>query len=163
MMAPVPAEAIVYVDETGVDESLHREMCRARRGEKVCGSVSGRRYHRTNVVAGECRGRIIAPMEYAGHTDHCVFEDWFENALLAGLPEGSTIVMDNASFHRKKALRGLAEKAKSRVVFLPAYSPDYNPIEKTWANMKAFLRNYVFQFESLQSAIEFYFKNKRQI
>jgi transposase len=112
-------------------------------------------------VAGECCGQIIAPMEYADYTDHIVFEGWFEDMFLAELPQGSTIVMDNASFHRKKALRELAGRAKCQVVFLPAYSPDYNPIEKTWANMKMFLRSYIFKFENLQNAITFYFQNKR--
>jgi hypothetical protein len=125
----VPKETVVHVDETGIDESLHRDRCRARRGEKVCGT-----------------------------TDHCVFESWFEKSLLAVLPEGSTIVMDNASFHRKKALGELAQEASCSVLFLPAYSPDYNPIEKTWANMKKFLRGYAFQFDSLQNDISHYFK-----
>jgi transposase len=102
-------------------------------------------------------GRIIAPVKYGG-TDHGVFEAWFGEALLPKLPEGSTIAMDNVSFHRKKALGELAQKAGCSVLFLPAYSPDYNPIEKTWANMKKFLRGYAFQFDSLQNAISHYFK-----
>jgi putative transposase len=97
-------------------------------------------------------------VEHGGTTDHCVFEAWFEKSLLAALPGGSTIVMDNASFHRKKALGELAQKAGCSVLFLPAYSPDYNPIEKTWACMKKFLRGYAFQFGSLQNAISHYFK-----
>jgi transposase len=87
-----------------------------------------------------------------------VFETWFEEVLLAQLPKGQTIIMDNASFHRKKALRELARQAKSEIVFLPAYSPDLNPIEKTWANPKSFLRNYAFRFDKIQNAISYYFK-----
>jgi transposase len=64
--------------------------------------------------------------------------------------------MDNASFHRKKVLRKLA-RGKVRLLFLPAYSPDYNPIEKSWANMKRFLRNNVQDYQSLASAILDYF------
>jgi hypothetical protein len=137
MITSVPARAHVYVDETGVDECLHRVNCRAERGVKVYGGISGRKYRRTNIVAAHCRSKIIAP-----------------------LPEMRTIIMDNASFHRKKVLHELAQRAKSKVVFLPAYSPGLNPIEKTWANLKAFLRNYAFGFDNIQYAISDYFKVK---
>jgi len=67
-------------------------------------------------------------MEYGGTTDHLVFETWFEKMLLVGSPAGRTFVMDNASFHRKHVLNELARRVNCAVVFLPAYSPDYNPI-----------------------------------
>jgi putative transposase len=83
---------------------------------------------------------------------------WFQEMLLVQLPEGHTIVMDNASFHRKKVLSELAQQTKSKIIFLPAYSPDFNPIEKTWANLKAFLRNYASRFDQLQDAVSDYFQ-----
>ena len=57
------------------------------------------------------------------------FESWFENYLIAELPKDTVIVMDNASFHRKKKLYELAEKHKVKVIFLPPYSPELNLIE----------------------------------
>jgi putative transposase len=68
------------------------------------------------------------------------FERWFGNNLLAGVKEGYTVIMDRARFHRKKQLEAICKKAKVRLLFLPAYSPDFNPIEKDWANMKRALR-----------------------
>ena len=64
--------------------------------------------------------------------------------------------MDNASFHRKKELRKKA-RGKARLLFLPPYSPDYNPIEKTRANMKRFIRNNLKDFQSVVSGIYNYF------
>ena len=64
--------------------------------------------------------------------------------------------MDNAAFHRKKELRKIA-RGKVRLLFLPPYSPDYNPIEKSWANMKRFLRNNLKNFQSVASGIYNYF------
>jgi len=75
-------------------------------------------------------------MEYGGTTDHIVFETWFVKMLLPALPSGSTIIMDNASFHRKKVLAKLAKDKNCNILFLPPYSPDYNPIENVWANLK---------------------------
>jgi transposase len=87
------------------------------------------------------------------------FEGWFENNLLKAIPEGEgfTVIMDGASFHRKKRLRKLA-RGKIRLLFLPPYSPDYNPIEKSWANMKRFLRDNIQKFQSLSNAIYEYFQ-----
>ena len=64
--------------------------------------------------------------------------------------------MDNATFHRKKELRKIA-RGKVRLLFLPPYSPDYNLIEKSWANMKRFLRNNLKDFQSVTSGIYNYF------
>jgi transposase len=84
------------------------------------------------------------------------FQRRFETRLLKEIPKGYTIIMDNARFHRKKQLRGLAG-GKVRLLFLPPYSPDYNPIEKSWANMKRFLGNNLRGFQSLDSAILSFF------
>lgn len=68
--------------------------------------------------------------------------------------------MDRASFHNKKRLKEYAAIYKVRVIFLPAYSPDYNPIEHIWANMKRFLRGFLNLFTSVKSAIYWYFASK---
>jgi transposase len=70
--------------------------------------------------------------------------------------------MDNASFHRKNALKQLLiERGREDIVliFLPPYSPDYNPIEHCWANLKKFLRNSRIIFSCLYSAIQYYFNS----
>jgi len=67
------------------------------------------------------------------------------------------IIMDRASWHRRKVLKKLAEEADCRVIFLPAYSPDFNPIEKTWANLKKFIRNFMRDFSSLNDCVNHYF------
>ena len=79
--------------------------------------------------------------------------------LLKCVALGSVLIMDNARFHRKDILRDMAEKANCTVLFLPAYSPDLNPIENEWANLKTFLRNYGRDFEITSDALSHYFKS----
>jgi transposase len=146
----------VYVDECGVNTYLQREYARAPRGEPVADLTRGNRFERENVIGALCTGEHIAVECYQQTTDSALFERWFEDCLLQEVPKGYTVIMDNASFHRKKALRKLA-RGKVRLLFLPPYSPDYNPIEKSWANMKRFLRNNMCNFQSVDSAIYSYF------
>lgn len=98
-------------------------------------------------------GEWIAPMEYAGTTDSVLFEFWFENCLLKEVQPGSVIVLDNATFHKKSVLPELAEKYGCKVIFLPPYSPDLNPIEKKWAWLKRKLRETLNNFDTFDDAI----------
>lgn len=132
---------------------MYREKARALRGEKVYGKISGKKFKRTNIVAAKCGDKILAPLEYNGTTDHKLFEWWFVTMLLPILVVGSVIILDNASFHRKTGLRALAEKAGFSIVFLPPYSPDYNPIEHFWASFKSRLRKVLGNFLTLSDAL----------
>jgi putative transposase len=78
--------------------------------------------------------------------------------LLPILAVGSVIILDNASFHRKAVLNTLAEEAGCSVIFLPPYSPDFNPIEHFWASLKRQLRKIIKNFESLSLALSACFK-----
>jgi transposase len=86
------------------------------------------------------------------------FETWFSLFFLPLLIAGTVIVMDNAKFHRKTVLQALAKEQGCRIVFLPAYSPDLNPIEKLWANLKKFLQQHSHKFNSIYDAIQNYFE-----
>ena len=71
--------------------------------------------------------------------DSRLFEFWFSSQLLPSLDKGTVIVMDNTSFHSKKRLIFAAQNAGCRLLFLPPYSPELNPIENFWAWLKRFL------------------------
>jgi len=137
---------------------LQREYGRAPRGEQVEGLKRGTKFERQNVIGALCQGKHFAVECYRETTSSAFFENWFDNFLLEAIPvgEGYTVIMDNAGFHRKKVLRKLA-RGKVRLLFLPPYSPDYNPIEKSWANMKRFLRDNLQKYESVDNAIYDYF------
>ena len=97
--------------------------------------------------------RILAPLQYSGTMDSTLFEFWFSEQLLPSLEKGSVIVMDNASFHSKKRLISVAQKAGYKLIFLPPYSPELNPIEKFWAWLKHFLRKILSSATSFDDAL----------
>jgi len=144
---------LIYLDETGIDEFLYREYGYAVRGEKVVGKISGKKFNRTNIVAGICQGKWIAPLQYDGSMDSRLFEYWFKNCLLKEAKRGSFIVMDNARFHRKEHLEKLAKSKICKLIFLPPYSPDLNPIEHKWHWLKQHLRKILENFSSLSDAV----------
>jgi transposase len=150
----------LYVDESGVNTCLVREYGRAVRGKKVEDEKRGRKFQRVNIIGGRCNGTHRAVRCYKGTTNSAFFERWFSEVLLKEVPRGCTIIMDNASFHRRGALLKIIKKARRKIglLFLPAYSPDLNPIEKTWANMKRKLRDSLPHHDSVESAVYDYFR-----
>ena len=123
------------------------------RGQKIYDKISGKKFQRTNIVAAKLGDKIIAPMQYSGTTDAPLFEHWFEQWLLPCLPEDAVIVMDNASFHKKEKLFKIANRHHRKLIFLPPYSPELNPIENFWSVLKHWLKIHIREFNSLDDAI----------
>jgi transposase len=111
------------------------------------------------MIAAKCGDDIIGRYEYTCNMNSRLFELWFTEVLLKLIPKGNVIIMDNASWHRKKILKKLAEDAGCRVIFLPPYSPDFNPIEQVWANLKTFIKNYMRSFSSLNLTVLAFFQS----
>jgi len=123
------------------------------RGVRVQDTKRGRKFGRTNVIAALCQKTILAPKCYEHSTNSAFFEDWFEHDLLPLLKKGQTATLDNASFHREKQLRKILEGTGVELLFLPSYSPDFNPIENKWANLKRVLPDILPLHVTLQDAI----------
>ena len=130
----------VYIDETGFDTYFYREYGRSLKGQLIRGKVSGRRYQRISLVAGLTNGELIAPMTYEETMTSDFFEAWFQKFLLPTLNTPSVIIMDNARFHRMGKLELLCEEFGHKLLPLPPYLPEYNPIEKTWTHIKRHLK-----------------------
>jgi len=96
-------------------------------------------------------------MVFNGSCTAHLFETWVENFLTQELRAGQVVVMDNASFHKSKKIKDLIESVGCELVFLPPYSPDLNPIEKFWANMKRWIKHRIDQFSTLYDALVEFF------
>lgn len=86
-----------------------------------------------------------------------VFEAWVEQFLIKELEPGQVVVMDNAAFHKSANTRALIESVGCELLFLPPYSPDLNPIEKFWANMKRWIKRHIIHFDKLYDALVKFF------
>ncbi len=127
---------LVYLDETGFDLSAARTHGRAPRGQRIYGLRSGNRRPRTSLIGALVKGKLTAPMLFSGTTNTAVFNQWLEEFLLPAIGKGMTLIMDNAIFHKSQATKDIVHKSGCSILFLPPYSPELNPIEQTWANLK---------------------------
>jgi len=95
-------------------------------------------FARTSIVAAKNGSEIVAPFAFSGSMDGDLFEGWLEHVFVPTLKNSvkSVLILDNASFHRKNAIYDIAKECGFVVLFLPPYSPDLNPFEKFWANVK---------------------------
>ena len=92
--------------------------------------------------------------------DEPLFTEWFRKIPVKSVPKGSAVITGNASFQPKPKLQNLARRHGLRLLFLPPYSPDFNPIEKTWANMKRALADLLPQVKNLEKALLTWFENR---
>lgn len=152
-----PADC-VYIDESGIEESLCREYGRAQRGQKVLGERMGKKAQRLSIIAGLNQKELVAPFHFKGYCDTEVVNSWLENILLPCLKAGQTVIMDNASFHKSTRTKQLLENQGCKLLFLPTYSPDLNPIEQQWAILKARIRKLKTPQQPLEDAIAQVFK-----
>ena len=154
LIAPLDSATLVYIDEAGVDNRLFRPQARAIIGQKVYANIPGKKSERYSIIGGWVNHKFIAPFTFQGGCNANVLNAWLKNILLPELPKRSTLVMDNAAFHKSAKTKELIESAGCQLLFLPTYSPDLNPIEHCWHTLKSILRPLVQQnTENLQDLI----------
>ena len=110
--------------------NICKDRGQGKKGKKLLDKKSGKYYERTNIISGLIVNKPIVPMVFNGSCDTTIFETWVEQFLIKELKPDQVLIMDDASFHKSEKARGLIESAGCRVIFLPSYSPDLDPIEK---------------------------------
>lgn len=144
----------------GVDEHTVPDRGWSLRGQKTYAEITGKSPERVSIVAGlqVSTGHTVAEFEYSGTMTQGLFNSWFEQVLLPSLEPGKVIILDNAKVHKSEEIFELAESKGCRIVFLPAYSPDLNPIETFWANLKKAIKSVIRKSETFKDAITAGFK-----
>ena len=144
------SQNIVYFDESGFTSHSYRPHGWAKRGVKIHGKVSGNNRKAVNLIMAQRGKEWLAPMLFKGSCTHHTVRAWMEKLLLKELDEPSLVIMDNAPFHNKPQMQELLEAKGHTMLPLPKYSPDFNPIEQSFAIIK---KRRIFAGKSLEEIL----------
>jgi putative transposase len=133
-------EDLVFLDEMGVLLGLTRTHARSNRGSRVYDVKPYYRGAKVSVIGGISIKKVLAVMTLDGSMDGNAFKVFIERCLLPQLWVGAVVVMDNLPAHKVKEVESLIESVGASVLYLSSYSPEFNPIEHWWSQLKAFLR-----------------------
>ena len=131
---------LVFVDECGTHTSLAPVYGYSPRGERLSLSVPRNRGKNTTLLASMSVEGMGPSLAVEGSTDAEVFEAYLKQVLLPELEEGQVIIMDNLPAHKRGRVRELIEERGLELLYLPSYSPEYNPIEEAFSKIKEILR-----------------------
>jgi transposase len=139
-MATIDAARLIFLDETSTPTTMTPGWGRSRRGERVVGRVPRRRWEAVTLLATLTPTGFGPGLQLDGAVDRQAFDTFVREALVPTLQSGDVVVLDNLSVHKSAAAQQAVEAVGARLVFLPAYTPDFNPIEQAFAKLKQGLR-----------------------
>jgi transposase len=138
--AIIEAEKFVFIDESSINTGLTRLYGRAPIGKRLYDYVPDCRFERMTIVSSLRIDGTTEALVFDGALDGEMFEEYVRKCLTPTLKEGDIVVMDNLSSHKREGLREIVEEVGARIEYLPAYSPDFNPVENMWSKLKSQLR-----------------------
>ncbi len=130
----------MFIDETWASTNMARTRGRAPRGERLRAAIPHGHWKTTTFVAGLRNTGMVAPMVLDGPINGVAFQAYVDQVLVPDLRYGDVVIMDNLSSHKRPGIRAAIEAAGASLLYLPPYSPDFNPIENAFAKLKAMLR-----------------------
>lgn len=137
----MPLEQLVFLDESGVTTQMTRSHGRAPRGERIAEATPHRRWEVVTTLGALSLRGLQAAMTVAAPTDGDIFLAYVGQVLAPSLRPGDVVVLDNLGAHKVSGIAAAVEAAGARLLYLPPYSPDLNPIEQAWSKFKQNLRS----------------------
>ena len=131
---------LVFVDESGVNLAMTRTYARSLRGTRAFGSAPRNWGDNVTILSALSWRGPLASMYLPGATDGPVFLTYLKEVLVPRLWKGAVVIMDNLGAHKVAGVQALIEGAGARLLYLPPYSADLNPIEPAWSQFKSHLR-----------------------
>jgi transposase len=132
---------LVFLDETWATTTLTRTHGYAPRGQRLVDATPRGHWHTTTFVGALRIDGLIAPLVLDGAINGEWFRTYVERVLVPELRRGDVVILDNLGSHKTAGARRAVEAAGCRVLFLPPYSPDLNPIENAFGKLKGLLRS----------------------
>lgn len=141
------ADRLVFIDESYCKTGMCREHGWSQRGSRARGKRPFRCWKTVSLIGAIRLGERPRLMTHRGTVDGEIFIKFVKKYLVPSLRRGDVVVMDNLNFHKMKSVRALIEAAGATPIYLPTYSPELNPIELWWADMKRALRKLAINVE----------------
>ena len=138
----LPVDKLVFLDESGVNIDMVRRYGRAKNKNRVNDYAPVNTPKKTTLVSSVRLDGTQAYEFFQGSLNGKNFLSYVKNTLIPTLKKGDIVVMDNLICHKVKGVKEAIEEAGASVLYLPPYSPDFNPIEMMWSKMKTLLRNW---------------------
>jgi transposase len=150
----IDPKRLIFIDESGAKTNMTRTRGRAPRGQRVIERVPHGHWQTTTMIAAIRTSGPCAPAVVNGATDADVFRTYIQHVLVPELRPGDVVVLDNLQAHKAAGVAQLITSVGATLVYLPPYSPDFNPIENMWSKVKQHLRSAAARtFDALLRAI----------
>jgi transposase len=150
----------VFIDESGAQTNMSRLRGRCRVGQRLVAKVPHGHWKTNTIISAVGLRGAFAPAVFDGPTDREVFLAYVRQVLAPQLRRGDIVIMDNLQPHKAAGVRETIEGVGATLLYLPPYSPDFNPIENLWSKLKAYLRSVGARtFDTLCDAIAEGFKS----
>lgn len=131
---------LIFIDETSTNTKLTKRTGWSAKGRRYYGYCPFSRWKTQTFIAGLKSHGLVAPWIVNAAMNRHSFETWIETQLLPTLSKGDVVILDNVGFHKSERAEQLLKTKGAWLLFLPAYSPDLNPIEMAFSKLKARLR-----------------------
>lgn len=141
-MRDIDPENLVFLDETGILLGLTRTHARSEQGTRAYDTKPFYRGAKVTAIGAIGINKVVALMTMNDSMDGKAFEVFVEKCLVPELWKGAIVVMDNLSAHKLASIAPMIEAVGASVICLSPYSPDFNPIELWWSQLKSFLRRF---------------------
>jgi len=141
-LAAEPVATLVFVDESGANTKMTRLRGRALGGQRLLARIPHGHYQTSTLISGLHLGGPCAPWLFGGPMNGEMFLAWVRQGLAPTLGPGDVVILDNLATHKIRGVRDALEAVGARLLYLPPYSPDFNPIEPMWSKIKQSLRSH---------------------
>jgi len=134
---------LVFIDESGFNLAMTPLYARAPKGQRAYGQGSKNRGENSSLIAALSLDEgVCAAMTLEGAVDGIAFQVYVKEVLVPELRPGQVVVLDNLQVHKNQAVREAIAAQGCELLFLPSYSPDFNPIEQAFSKLKALVRKH---------------------
>jgi transposase len=148
-------DKLVFLDESGVNPAQTRLYGRAPSNERVADYVPDARFERKTILVSFKLNGQMSSLLFRGTLNGKLFIQYIKEFLSQILKEGDIVILDNCTAHKVSGVKKAIEACGAKALYLPAYSPDLNPVELLWSKVKAILRREKARtFESLEKALK---------